>query len=66
MIPMRALVPLVHEGAPVRAGDVVEVSATTAAIWRYAGKADFATIQVQPTRARKSRTYKRRDLQAEP
>lgn len=66
LIAMRALVPFQHEGRTLQPGDSLEVAATTAAILRYQRKADFATITVQPEPARKRRTYKRRDLQAEP
>ena len=66
MIPMRALVAFRHEGTSVHPGDQIEVSATTAAVLRYQHKAEFVTIQVRPEPTRKRRTYKRRDLQAEP
>jgi hypothetical protein len=65
MIPMRALVPFTHEGTSVKRGDQIAVAAPTAAILRYQHKADFVTITVTPEPARKRRTYKRRDLQAE-
>jgi hypothetical protein len=65
MIPMRALVDFVHEGRAVSAGDTVQVAPVPAAVLRYSHRAEFVTTTVRPAPARKTRTYKRRDLRAE-
>ena len=65
MIPMRALVDLVHEGRAVSAGDTFESAAVTAAVLRYQHRAEFATVALPPKSTRTKRTYKRRDLRAE-
>ena len=66
MITMRALVPFRHEGCAVSRGQQIDVPATTAAILRYQRQADFVTTRIVPVEpARKRRTYKRRDMQAE-
>lgn len=65
MIPMRALVDLVHEGRAVSAGDTFESAAVTAALLRYQHRAEFATVARRPAPTRPKRTYKRRDLRAE-
>lgn len=65
MIPMRALVDFVHEGRAVSAGDTVQVAPVPAAVLRYQRRAEFVTTTVPRAPARKTRTYKRRDLRAE-
>jgi hypothetical protein len=66
MIPMRALTAFTLEGARVQPGDRIDVGPTTAAVLHYQRKAEWATIPVHPKPARTRRTYKRRDLRAEP
>ena len=63
MIALVAEVAINEHGLKVRAGDPFETTPVLAAVLTRSGKARFLTADVKP---RTRRTYRRRDLTAEP